>query len=90
MRNDILFAAAGLLVGLMAGARTGSLMRGRTSQSVDQLLPEVAIDPVTEKRINDAAREWATAEGIPEAESLIARKIRLGLTLQARRLGRSS
>jgi hypothetical protein len=77
--------ACGALAGGLAGWRQARRMTNPTTTPTDA-------PPSEDDWVQGVAREWATAHGRPEAETLIANKLRLGLSLREQRGfgGRSS
>lgn len=78
----LLALSAGLLGGFAAaGLVCHRLLRHDRSASFDQ----EAIDPDLDRRINQAAHQWATAQDRSEVAPLVARKLRLAYVLNRRR-----
>jgi hypothetical protein len=85
MFTDILVVVAGGISGALAGRLTASpgTQRRRVRRSAR---PQVANTVSRDRRFDDAditqaAEQWATAQGHPEAAPLVARKLQLGLRL---------
>lgn len=84
MYQEILTVVGSVGGGAIAGA---IVARHRMTRLPNQHYVEVAparSDGVDDTWIDQAATEWATKSGRPEAKSLIANKLRLGLRLQQR------
>ena len=84
MLTILLALSAGLLGGsVAAGLVCRRLLRHSRSASFDQeaLDPDLDLD----RRINQAAHQWATAQGRSEVAPLVARKLRLAYVLNRRR-----
>jgi hypothetical protein len=78
----LLALSAGLLGGsVVAGLVYHLLLRHGRSTSFDQ----EALDPDLDRRINQAAHQWATAQGRSAVAPLVARKLRLAYVLNRRR-----
>lgn len=70
----------------VCGALAGGLVARRVAHRVWLLLqppPDVSI--YDHPGVDEVARQWATDHGHPEAQGLVANKLRLGLALQHRR-----
>ena len=85
MVHEITIAAVGAATGMVGGGIAGWLVSSRRHESTESIEAPARFDPTTDAQIEAAARAWATAHGMPEASGLVARKVRLGLTLQRRR-----
>ncbi len=85
MYEEILTVLGSVVGGGVAGA---IVSRRHVISSIGKPLPTATptmSDPVTSTWINQAATEWATKTGRPEAKRLIASKVRLALHLQQQR-----
>lgn len=79
-----------LLAGISGGALAGALAgwwTGRRSAPASSL-DDLVFDPDLDEQIGDAARGWAMRQGQPAAAPLVARKLRLMVALNQRRLRR--
>lgn len=84
MYESVITVVVATICGGLAGGIAGRFRRRTVDrQPIDQTIP--SFDPATEAWIDQAAKQWATAHGRPEAETVIANKLRLGTTLQERR-----
>jgi hypothetical protein len=90
MASELAVTATGAVVGMVVGGVGGWFISQHRRWKGDPPRPELSIPTEVDDQIYEAARGWAMAQGMPEATNLIARKLRLGLRLQARRRGRMS
>jgi hypothetical protein len=78
-----------VLGSIVSGGAAGAIAsRRRVIRSIIERSPIVApttSDPVTDSWIDQAASEWSTKFGQPDAKRLIANKLRLGSRLQQQR-----
>ena len=81
--DETLSLICGAVTGMMTGGVAGWLVSRRRHLSDHTF--QRPLDPHLDFQIDHAAHQWATAQGVPEAEDLVARKIRLGIALQDRR-----
>jgi hypothetical protein len=85
MNLDIVASAGGIIGGALAGG-----LMGRRSARREPPTPVSAPeeDALTDAWVERTADEWAVAHGRPEARSVIANKLRLGIALSRRRWSR--
>ena len=82
---------AAVAIGVLSGSLTGVLLGLRLARRPRAWLrmgERVSIDPLADEQIRTAAREWAAAQGRPEAAELVTKKARLLYRLNARRRAR--
>jgi len=82
---EVLVGAAAGAIGGVASGRLVSRFRGETSIVPTRIGRDHPIDPEEAVQVDEDARRWADASGMPDAALLIARKMRLHRLLSARR-----
>jgi hypothetical protein len=82
-----LIVIAGATVGGGLAGWLVAIWRTHANPTAVETSPAVQGTP-TDEWIDQAAGRWASARGRPEAQGLIASKLRLGYTLQERRAAR--
>jgi len=86
MYENLITALAGTACGGLVGGLVGWRKARRT---FERTVPHTGPENAEDDWVQDAAQQWAVAHGRPEAETLIASKLRLGIELHERRgLGR--
>jgi|NGEPerStandDraft_6_1074524.scaffolds.fasta_scaffold433769_2 hypothetical protein len=89
MTNTIMIVISGAVAGMFSGGVAGWLVSRRRPDDVEILeQPTAPLDRAEEDRIDEAARQWASSQGMPEAADLISRKLRFARHLQTRQRGR--
>lgn len=87
MNLEYINVVIGAVAGAAAGGLTGWTVNRRRNRHRlhENAAHDPVIDPLLEKRIQSAARRWAEEHDRPEAEKIVADKLRLGISLQQRR-----
>jgi hypothetical protein len=74
-----------LSLGLIGGLISGWLVARRNRRRLRRRLPDAGLSPELDRQIDDAARQWANAQGKPAIAPLLAGKLRLMHRVQQRR-----
>lgn len=82
---ELLVAFAGGAVGGFAAVRVSLWHRDRRERA-SSAVHDAVLDPVVEENIDEVARTLAHSRGRPDAQRLIANKLRLAVRLRDRHL----
>jgi len=74
-----------LMLGLVGGLLGSWSMTRRSRRRLWRQAPDAVLPPELDRRIDDVARQWASAQGKPAIAPLLARKLRLMARMQQRR-----